>query len=151
VVEAAQTDCFICGQRRGEEPVPGGAIHEDPLVVAVHAYHPERNPAPYLGHVLVEPIRHAYGVAELADDEAAAIGVGVTRVARALKRAQGAEHVYVAVMGHHTPHLHVHLIPRYPGTPREYWSPLTLDEWPDGRHGGADEIAAVVERVRAAL
>jgi diadenosine tetraphosphate (Ap4A) HIT family hydrolase len=47
------------------------------------------------------------------------------------------------------PHLHVHLVPRYPGTPREYWSPLTLDEWPDAEHGGPDEIANRVARLRA--
>jgi histidine triad (HIT) family protein len=151
VGETAQTDCFICRQQRGQEPVPGGAVHEDELVVAVHAYHPELSPTPYLGHLLVEPKRHAYGVADLDDAEAAAIGVAVARVARALKQAEGGEHVYVAVMGHHTPHLHVHLIPRYPGTPREYWNPLTVDEWPAARHGGPDEIANVVARVRAAL
>ena len=131
--------------------MPGGDVYADENVIVVHAFHPDRNPTPYLGHLLVEPRRHAEGVADLDPAEAAAVGVAVSRCARALKESEGAEHVYVAVLGHHVPHLHVHLVPRYPGTPREYWSPLTLDEWPEAKHGGPDEIALVAERLRAAV
>ena len=131
--------------------MPGGEIYADELVVVVHAYDPELNPDPYLGHLLVEPTRHAYGMADLNEPEAAAVGVAASRCARALKASEGAEHVYLAVLGHHMPHLHVHLIPRYPGTPREYWSPLRLDEWPDALRGGPDEVAVVVARLRGAL
>jgi histidine triad (HIT) family protein len=151
VAAPPQTDCVICRKHRGEELAPGGPIYETDLVWASHGYDAERNPEPYLGHVTVEPKRHALGVAELDDEEAAALGVAVARVARALRESEGAEHVYVAVLGHHTPHLHVHLIPRYPGTPREYWDPLRLDEWPEAKHGGPDEAAAVAARIRRAL
>ena len=64
---------------------------------------------------------------------------------------EGAEHVYVAVLGHHVPHLHVHLVPRYPGTPHEYWSPLMVDEWPGARRGDTDDVATVGDRIRGAL
>ena len=38
----------------------------------------------------------------------------------------------------------------YPGTPRELrW--YEVDEWEGARHGGTDEIAATVERIRAQL
>jgi histidine triad (HIT) family protein len=151
VAASAQTDCYICRKHRGEEPMPGGAIFADEVVVASHGYHPERNPEPYLGHVVVEPKRHAFGFADLEEHEAAAVGVAISRVSRALKRAEAAEHVYVAVVGHHTPHLHVHLIPRYPRTPREYWDPIRVDEWPEAKHGGPDEAAEVAARIRAAL
>ena len=144
-------DCFICRKHRGEELAPGGPIYENELVWASHAYHPERGSEPYLGHVLVEPKRHALGFPDLTDEEAAAMGVGVTRVTRAIRESEGAEHVYVAVLGHHTPHLHVHLIPRYPGTPREFWDPFKVDEAPDAKHGGPEEAAAVADRVRAAI
>jgi diadenosine tetraphosphate (Ap4A) HIT family hydrolase len=147
----SETDCFICRKHRGDEPAPGGPIYEDELVFASHGYHPERNPEPYLGHVVVEPKRHAPGLADLTNDEAAAVGVAVTRLARALIVSEGAEHVYSAVVGHHTPHLHVHLIPRYPGTPREYWDPFRVDEWPEAKHGGPDIAAEVAERIRARL
>ena len=148
---SSQTDCFICRKHRGEEPAPGGAILDEELVWASHGFHPERNPEPYLGYLVVEPKRHAAGFYDLTDDEAAAVGVAIARVSRALREAQGAEHVYLVVVGHHTPHLHVHLIPRYPGTPREFWDPMRIDEWPEARHGGPDDAAEVAARVRAAL
>jgi len=151
VAGAAQTDCFICRKHRGEELAPGGPIHEDDLVWASHGYHPERNPEPYLGHVMVEPKRHALGFAGLTEEEAAAVGIGIRRVSGAIRDGVGAEHVYVAVVGHHTPHLHVHLIPRYPGTPQEFWDPFKVDEWPEAKHGGPEEAAAAVERIRSNL
>jgi histidine triad (HIT) family protein len=147
----SQTECFICRKHRGDEPPPGGPIYEDELTYASHGYHPERNPEPYLGHVVVEPRRHAMGVADLTDEEAAAVGVAVTRVARAVRASEGTEHIYLAVVGHHTPHLHVHLIPRYPGTPTEYWDPIHIDEWPEAKHGGPDDVAEAAARIRSAL
>ena len=146
-----QTDCFICRKHRGEEVAPGGPILDDELVYASHAYHPERNPDPYLGYVVVESKRHAPGFADLTEDEAAAVGVAIARVSRAIRESEGAEHVYLLVIGHHTPHLHVHLVPRYPGTPREFWDPDRVDEAPGAKHGGIDEAAAVTARIRAAL
>jgi histidine triad (HIT) family protein len=151
VTGTAQTDCFICRKHRGEELAPGGPIYDDELVYASHCYDPERNPEPYLGHVLVEPKRHAPGLADVTPEEAAALGVLETRLARAICDSEGAEHVYLAVIGHHVPHLHVHLIPRYPGTPRQYWDPLKIDEWPEAKHGGPEEAAAVAERIRSRL
>ena len=70
-----QTDCFICRKHRGEATVPGGAILDSRLVYVSHGYHDELNPEPYLGHVVVEPKRHAPGVDDLTDEEAAAVGV----------------------------------------------------------------------------
>jgi histidine triad (HIT) family protein len=151
VTGTAETDCFICRKHRGDEPAPGGPIYEDEFVWVSHAYHSDRNPEPYLGHVLVEPKRHALGFPDLTEEEAAAVGVAITRVSRAIRDTEGAEHVYVAVVGHHTPHLHVHLIPRYPGTPLEYWDPFTVDDAPQAKHGGPEAAAAVADRIRAAV
>jgi histidine triad (HIT) family protein len=151
VTDATQTECFICRKHRGDELVPGGAILDEALVFASHGYHPERNADAYLGHVVVEPKRHTPGVDDLTDEEAAAVGVALTRVARAIKASEGAEHIYVAVIGHHMQHLHVHLIPRYPGTPPEFWDPFRVDEAPGANHGGPDAIVPVAGRIRAAL
>jgi histidine triad (HIT) family protein len=61
-----------------------------------------------------------------------------TRLARALLDAGGAEWVYSAVIGHGAPHFHQHLLPRYPGTPREIaWH--AVDEWEAGPHGSGEE------------
>ena len=67
---------------------------------------------------MIDIKRHVSGLAELQDDESAAVGRMLTRVSRALKACIGAEHIYSFVLGDHVPHLHIHLIPRYPNTPR---------------------------------
>ena len=69
---------------------------------------------------------------------------------QALRDVAGAEHVYAAVIGDGVAHLHVHLLPRYPGTPREYWWDR-VDDWPDARRGLAPEITALVRDLSAYL
>ena len=44
----------------------------------------------------------------------------------------------------------VHLIPRYPGTPREFWW-QRLDEWPGAKLGGEREITDLVSSLRKYL
>lgn len=66
------------------------------------------------------------------------MGYWSARASRALYEVAGAEHVYAAIIGDAVPHLHLHLLPRFPGTPREYWS-TRMDEWPQARRGGAAE------------
>ncbi|HEY7595957.1 MAG TPA: HIT domain-containing protein [Actinophytocola sp.] len=142
--------CFICDKQSdpGFDPVGG-----DELAVVSHVLPgaPGRGPGPvYLGHLVIEPRRHAPGLADITDAEGAAIGTWAARVSRAL-RAAGAEHVYSMVAGHQVDHLHQHLIPRYPGTPREYWWPPRMDEWSGAKLGGVDEITQVVRGLRAHL
>ncbi len=144
----SSTDCFICRKHRGELFVPGGFIYKDESVHAMHFF-PVEGPT-YLGYLMVESNRHVPGLAELTDAEAQAAGLVVARLSRALKVTEGAEHVYAFVLGHHIPHLHIHVAARYPGTPREYWG-TSIGEWPDGPQGGDEEIARVSERLRKYL
>jgi histidine triad (HIT) family protein len=148
---SAPAECFVCRKHREQGPLlPGGAAGGDELAVVSHLspVAPGRSGDPvYLGHLLVEPRRHAPGLADLTDAEARAVGLWCTRASRALREAAGAEHVYAAVIGDNTPHLHVHLLPRYPGTPREYWWER-VDEWPDARRGTEREIADLVRSLR---
>jgi histidine triad (HIT) family protein len=142
--------CFVCDKHRGRIDVPGGALYEDDLVYASHGIIPEGKSRTYLGTLFVEPKRHVPGIAELSDREAQQIGLLSSRLARALKQSEGAEHVYVFVLGHHVDHLHVWLVPRYPGTPPEYRA-MRVAEWPDAPKGDAAQIAALCARVRARL
>ena len=73
----------------------------------------------YLGYIFVEPRRHVPELGDLTAQEAASFG-RVTAIASAgLRDATRADHIYAAVIGHGIEHLHLHLIARYPGTPRE--------------------------------
>ena len=140
-------DCFVCRKHRGEISIPGGAIYEDDLVYASHVQIPEGQATAYLGYLMVEPRRHAAGLADLTDAEAQAMGLMVTRLSRALTAVMEAEYIYSFVLGHRAAHLHVHVVPRYPGAPREYWG-VHVDEWPDAPHGGPKEIARLCARLR---
>lgn len=146
--EQYPADCFICGKHRGEEYVPGGFLCQDELVYASHIGQ-EGQPT-YLGYLMIETKRHVAGLADLTNAEAQAAGLMASRLSRALKACTDAEHIYEFILGHHIPHLHIHILPRYPGAPREYWGTHT-DEWPDAPRGGEQEIAALCERLRAYL
>ncbi|MEV6108757.1 HIT family protein [Streptomyces sp. NPDC051940] len=142
--------CYVCDKHRGlRHAMPGGPLWADELTVVTHI--DPRDTAVddvYLGHLLVEPRRHAPGLADLTADEARHVGQWASHAARALREEAGAEHVYAAVIGDGVPHLHLHLMPRYPGTPREYWWDR-VNEWPDGPHGGVAEAAELVARLRS--
>jgi diadenosine tetraphosphate (Ap4A) HIT family hydrolase len=56
---------------------------------------------------------------ELTPEEGAAVGRAAARLAKALTDAGGAEWVYSAVIGTGVPHFHLHLLPRFAGTPRD--------------------------------
>jgi len=119
-------------------------------VYAGHAQIREGQSTAYLGYLMAETKRHAPGLADLTDAEAQALGLLVARLSRALKACEGAEHVYAFVLGDGVPHVHVHVVPRYPGAPREYWG-VHVDEWPDAPHGGSQEMAALCARLREYL
>jgi histidine triad (HIT) family protein len=133
--------------------MPGGPVGADELVVVSHlsSRGPGRAEEPaYLGHLFVEPRRHAAGLADLTELEAQAVGSWCARASRALREVTGAGHVYAAVLGDGTPHLHVHLLARYPGTPRQFWG-LKADEWPGAERGTDPQIAGLVTRLRTYL
>lgn len=144
---SAAADCFVCRKHREQGPLlPGGPVGQDELVVVSHLAPaaPGRAGTPvYLGHLLVEPRRHAPGLADLTGAEARAVGWWCAQASRALREAADAEHVYAAVIGDQVPHLHVHLLPRYPGTPREYWWDR-VDEWPGARRGSEPQVTEFV-------
>ena len=147
-LEQPSADCFICRKHRGEIFVPGGFLYEDALVYASHIG--QQDHPTYLGYLMVETKRHVAALADLTNSEAQATGLLVTRLSRALKACTAAEHIYEFVLGHHVAHLHIHVLPRYPGAPRQYWGTHT-DEWPDAPRGGVQEIEALCERIRAFL
>ncbi|MGH3206147.1 MAG: HIT family protein [Trebonia sp.] len=148
-------NCLVCRKHREQGPlIPGGPVGHDELVLVSHIAAPDalggQGTTAYLGQLLVEPRRHAPGLADLTDAEARAMGYWCARASRALRDAAGAEHVYAAVFGDAVPHLHVHLLARFPGTPREYWG-THVNRWPQARRGKAAEIGALVQELRAFL
>jgi diadenosine tetraphosphate (Ap4A) HIT family hydrolase len=139
-------DCLVCRQVRGDVELPGGFLWDDRDVVAFHLPPTEANERPYIGHCLVVTRRHVDHLGDLTLAETVSVASAARAIAAAL-RSEGVERVHVAVIGLGVPHFHQHLYPRYPGVPAgTSW--LDLDGLPDAPHGGAPEIASLVERLR---
>jgi histidine triad (HIT) family protein len=148
--DSTRVECLVCRKHRGEITTPGGAVYQDDLIYISHAGLFGGEDEHFLGHLFVEPKRHVPELADLTDEEARAIGLYVSRVARALTHVLDVEHVYSFVFGDGVPHVHVHVLGRYRGTPREYWG-TRVDEWPGARRGGEAEIEQVATRIRDTL
>ncbi len=99
---------------------------------------------PTRGHLIVEPLRHIVDFAELTEDETNAFGKLIKTGAGLLKDKLGAEHVYLFRINDKVNHLHFHLIPRYPNTPKEFWGAKII-EWPGRNIANLAEIAKVVK------
>ena len=136
--------CLVCRQLRGAAEVPGGLVDAG-LVVIFHRP-PSEETLPYAGHLLVCPRRHAADFAALTSEEAAAVGAAISVGSRSLKDL-GAARVYVATVGHHVDHLHVHLLPRWPETPDEVpWH--AVDDWNAARRATPAEIEELIAGLR---
>ena len=146
--EIFSEQCFVCAKHALGDTAPGGVLFEDELVYAGHAYPLAEPVLAHRGYLVAEPLRHVAGLGDLTDPEAAALGLLVNRLARALKEVAEAEHVYSFVLGDGLAHLHIVLAPRYARTPREYWG-VRLREWPDARQVGEAEMRNLVARLRA--
>ncbi|NRD79910.1 HIT family protein [Bacillus sp. BRMEA1] len=139
-------DCFICDKHRGVIKTAGTIIYEDRYVYVGHIdKNGEQN---YLGHIMIDLKRHIPTLAEMTIEEAKAFGVIMSRVSRALKETEKAEHIYALVSGNSVQHLHLHLVARYPNTPEEFWGPMEVYEWGEAPIGGHDKVVELCERIR---
>ena len=149
---AVAIDCFICDKHALGDDVPGGVVYDDGLVYAGHTHPLDSDDAP-LGYLMVEPRRHATRLGDLTDEEAARIGIVANRLSRALREVAGAEHVYSFVFGDRVPHLHLHLAPRYPGTPPELFGlgAVNIQSSTAVRRGGVAAIEFMCDQLRSAV
>ncbi len=105
-------DCLFCRIVSGE--VPSYMVYEDEAVVSFLDIFPAN-----AGHALVVPRVHYEGVSEVPGPEMAKLAVAVQKVAGAIKAGYGLEGLNILVnegkvAGQLIPHLHVHVIPRFP-------------------------------------
>jgi histidine triad (HIT) family protein len=136
----------VCDEVSGSHPLPGGHLQKDERVAAFHA--PILAPATdvFAGYLFIAPVRHVETFSGLDQAEASALGVAIAQWCRALELA-GAEHVYVLRLGHVVPHLHIHLVPRWPETPADVpWT--QVDEWDGARRGDFAFATRFVQELR---
>ena len=143
-----KTACVVCEEVSGVVEVPGGVLSSGHFSVAFHIPSLDGSDV-FLGHVLVVPRRHVADFAGLNQDEAAEIGVAIAKCSSALK-GTGAERVYIATVGHTFDHLHVHLLPRWPGTPPEIpWH--SVDDWAGARRANSSQASDFAVQLRTKL
>ena len=116
-----------------------------------------------LGFAYLEPIRHIPYLADLDGAEAASFGPAIARASRVLREATGGALVYAYVFGGGIAHIHVHLAPNAPDgvlntelisgrvEHRKLASGATEMISLDHPELPMDEIAGVIERVRAGM
>ncbi|AGX04917.1 HIT family hydrolase [Bacillus sp. NRRL B-14911] len=142
-------DCFICNKHQGKINTSGSVIYGDEFVYVGHI---DRGGKPvYLGHLMIDLKRHAPTLADLTMGEASAFGKSMARISRALKESEGAEHIYSLVSGNAVPHLHMHLVPRYPGTPEKHWGPMSVYDWEQAPMGDEEEVSEICRRIKSYL
>lgn len=93
--------------------------------------------------------RHVAEPTELSDDEAALYWREVLIAGRALEEVMDPVKLNYNLLGNSLPHLHTHIIPRYPDDPRPRWPfPFPEDEPPDIAE---DRLKRDIEALRAAI
>ena len=139
--------CLVGAELNGGVAVPGGLVVAE-RVATLHRPALEGEEGPYAGHLMVCPRRHVPDFAALDGDEAAEVGGAIRLVSRALKEL-GAERVYMLTIGHGVPHLHVHLLPRWPETPPGVaWH--AVDEWEGARRASSGDAEEIMTLLRSA-
>ena len=141
--------CFICSKHAGKTETSGAMIYENEYVYVGHI---DSNGKPnYLGHIMIDLKRHVPTLADLTMEEAKAFGVIMARVSKALKESEKAEHIYSLVSGNSVPHLHMHLVARYPNTPEEYWGPWAVYDWQEAPMGDNNDVIKLCNRLKEYL
>jgi diadenosine tetraphosphate (Ap4A) HIT family hydrolase len=138
--------CTECEVLEGARPVTGGLLYRE----GGFALHLLDGTCPLPGWLVLASERHARGWYDLGPPELANLGPLAARVMAAQRRALGAEHVYAFAIGDVLLHFHLHLVPRYAGTPTRLRGRGCFEGRPeDMRPEG--ELVDAGQRVLAAL
>jgi diadenosine tetraphosphate (Ap4A) HIT family hydrolase len=135
------SECFICKKHQDFASYAGEPILERGGWIVGHFPIIEGAPATR-GHLILEPKRHITDIVELSDEEASAMGGLLKEATRLVKEKLGVEHVYVFRINDQVPHLHFHLVPRYPGTPREAWG-FKIWDWAGAPKIGLEDVRSL--------
>jgi diadenosine tetraphosphate (Ap4A) HIT family hydrolase len=119
----AGSSCAICRLHGdGQLKAALGLAGSDLWVLRHHPL-----PAPLAGWLLLDARRHLAGPLAFSDQEAASWGLAVRAASRLVQRLTGCDRVYAIAYGEGSPHLHLHLIPRFAADPASAaWSVADL-------------------------
>lgn len=134
------TDCLFC--KIVEGTLPSHTVYEDDAVKAFLDINPINS-----GHVLLVPKRHSADFLSTPSEDVERVMSAIRKIAPSVMKAVGAEAFNIGLnngtyAGQVVPHVHFHLMPRFPGDGRHLWSPIPTTQ---------EELKAVAEKIRAAL
>jgi len=138
--------CTACELLAGRRSVPGDLVWRGGGL-ALHALD---GPCPIPGWMVLTAERHCRALYDLDEEAATALGLVAQQVMRAQRQALGAEHVYAFAIGDVLQHFHLHLVPRYAGTPQRLRGRGAFDAAPAEARPEA-ELAAAARLVAEAL
>jgi diadenosine tetraphosphate (Ap4A) HIT family hydrolase len=138
--------CLGCAIVSGGTRPVGGILARAPGLVL----HGVAGPSPVPGWVVLTSERHARALYDVDEEAARELGPFAARVMRAQREVLGAEHAYAFAIGDVLRHFHLHLVPRFPDTPKRLWGRAVFDATPED-HRPAEELEAAARRLAAAL
>ena len=106
-------DCAICRLHSDPIQISAFEIVRTPLWVLRHHHHP----APMLGWLLLDTLRHCSGPVDFNSDEASRWGGAVQQASQLVRDLTVCDRVYAIAFGEGAQHLHLHLIPRFINDP----------------------------------
>ena len=144
-------DCYVCHNNdQFDQLPPRERIAADPHWRVAHAFNTSLP-----GWLVLVPRRHVTTIAELTDDEAAALGTWQVRLSRVLHEVTGCVKTYVIQFAEQEGfgHVHFHIVPRMSDIPSDHRGPevfryLTADP---GAALGAERRDALARALRARL
>ena len=111
--------CPICNLHRDIDQQKKYEIYRDDLWVLRH--HP--TPAPLLGWLLLDSLRHCSGPIDFSANESSNWGIAVRDACTLIKQLTQCDRIYTIAFGEGAQHLHLHLIPRLISNPAtKAWS-----------------------------
>jgi diadenosine tetraphosphate (Ap4A) HIT family hydrolase len=102
------------------------------------------------GYLVLEMKRHVTAFSALTGEEAAELGTIMAKAAGLIERKLNAEHIYAFRIGDVAPHMHIHLVPRYPDTPHEFWG-TNIRSFTKGPRVNADQLKVLVADLQQSL
>ncbi|MDF4259463.1 hypothetical protein P7M41_24145 [Vibrio parahaemolyticus] len=138
--------CFVCDKHRNLDLELKFEGFDD--FVVSHSPDRTEDDSNFIGALIVEPRVHVKNWAELNDEQSALLGILLQKVNRLLLSSPKVEHVYTWVFGDAVEHFHVWVIPRYIGTPKEYWG-VKSAEAPTAPLGGKYEMRGFISYLKS--
>ena len=117
--------CLSCRIVAGKQEVPGGILYEHEYWIVASKVSPVLVP----GHLFLILKRHCEHLADLAPEEAGALGPIVQKTCAALTQVLHPVKIYVASYGEGVKHIHFHVIPRTASMPAGHGAVFFAQQW----------------------